>query len=99
MIIEETSRRVRVLLSLQRALLGEVSSALRGVTADWHDNAIDIVCYFDGPIAEQDEESMGCVDAEVLADFPEHTVNFRIIRSDTPEEMKPLRAWVYRRRE
>lgn len=88
------------MLSLQRALLGEVSSALRGVTAGWRDWVFDIVCYFDGPISEADEYSMGCVSAEIAADFPpEYTVNFDVVRKDAPAEMPVLREWVYRRRE
>ncbi len=58
-----------VLLSVQRALLGEVPPALRGVTLGWDDSLIYLRCYFDGPISEEDHESMELVATEVMADF------------------------------
>jgi hypothetical protein len=46
------------LLSVQRALSGEVSPPLRGVTVGWYDYVIQLRSYFDGPISEEDRESM-----------------------------------------
>ena len=61
--------RTLVLLSLQRALLGEVFSSLRAVTVDWSDSMVKFWAYVDGPLAAEDEESLSCVSAEVAADF------------------------------
>jgi hypothetical protein len=100
--------RVRVLLSLQRALLGEVPPALRGVRVGWSPTALEFVAYFDGPIAEVDAESMSVICAEVNADFlPEEPIaDFRCLRCDAPAPLAvptewtfPDVAWVYLRRE
>lgn len=93
--------RPRVLLSIQRALLGEVSAFLRGVTCSWDESTINIKCYFDGEPSENDQESMECVASEVMADFPEHDVQINTIRLDKPQSLKDqsLMAWAYLRKE
>jgi hypothetical protein len=92
--------RADILLSLQRALLGEVSSYLRQVTVDWDNEEIIIRCYFNGPISDIDRESMECVHTSVIADFfPEHSVDLEIIRKDAPAPIGTRGAVVYARRE
>src|SRR5262249_15827690 len=77
----EIEGRIHVLLSVQRALLGEVPPALRGVTVGWDASSINIVCYFDGEISEEDQASMSCVETEVIADsFPEYDVRLECVR-------------------
>jgi hypothetical protein len=81
-------------------MLGEVSPALRGVTVGWHDNTIQVRAYFDGPISEEDRESMSCVGTEMIADFSEPwTIDDEVVRRDAPEPMECLEAWAYLRRE
>jgi hypothetical protein len=92
--------RTRVLLSLQRALLGEVFPALRKVTADWSDSAVKFWAYVDGELAPQDEESLSCVSAEVAADFsPGVEIDYEIIRCDAPQRIQDGRLAVFCRRE
>jgi hypothetical protein len=93
--------RNKVLLSLQRALLGEVSAFLRGVTCSWDNNQIRILCLFDGEISDDDQESMDCIETEVMADFSDITVSLKSIRLDYPELLnsQTLTDWVYRRKE
>lgn len=94
------SLRASLLLSAQRALLSEISPALRGVTIGWRDHVIFIRSYFDGPISEEDHESMSCVATEVIADFPAPwTIADEVIRCDAPEPLECLIAWAYLRRE
>ena len=40
----------RVRLSVQRALLGEITAEMRIITADWTDSLILIRVYHDGPL-------------------------------------------------
>jgi hypothetical protein len=92
--------RPRILLSVQRALLGEVFPAMRGVTAGWDDSTVRIVCYIDGPISPMDQERLSVVESEVLADLSDdYQVRLDIIRCDEPANLTPLKAWAYRRRE
>lgn len=68
----------RIYLSVQRALLGNVSSALRCVAVDWGEKWIRIVCYFDGPVSDEDRESMQLMETEVMADFGDFEVSAEI---------------------
>jgi hypothetical protein len=93
--------RTQVLLSLQCALLGEITPNIRGITCSWDTSKITIVCYLQDDISEDIEESMECVATEVMADFPEHQVEIECKKLDEPEPLNPytLSAWVYRRKE
>ncbi len=93
--------RVRVLLSLQRALLGEVTPNLRGVTCSWDQSLIRISALFDGKVSEENRESMECVATEVMSDFPDFQVILECQRLDVPEPLSShaLMAWAYSRRE
>ena len=62
--------RMPVLLSLQRALLGEVFPALVAVCVSWSERAIRIRWFVDPPISDDNRESVSSVETEVLADFP-----------------------------
>ena len=97
--MQTNQMRSHVILSVERALLGEVSPTLRGVTVGWEGHSIKLLCYYDGSISEEDRESMSCVQTEVMADFPDLQIELEVVRYDPPKEMKSLGAWVYRRRE
>lgn len=93
--------RISVLLSLQVALLGEISPNIRGITCSWDSSKIIIRCIFHGAIKEEDRDSMEFVCTEVIADFPNHEVEMEYIRADSPESLQKygLMAWVYCRKE
>jgi hypothetical protein len=96
----KTEMRPQVLLSVQRALLGEVFPSLRGVALGWDDRRIGIVCYIDGPISTSDQDRLASVETEVQADFSEaYEIELEIVRCDAPAKMAPLQAWAYLRRE
>ncbi len=87
-------------LSLQRALLGEVSDKLRAVTFSVSGACFDIKFYFDGEVGEDDLESASCVETEVLADYEEgYKVSVRCLRVDMPSPIDDCGIWVFRRRE
>ncbi len=97
----EEKLRAQVLLSIQRALLGAVSSRLRGIACAWDHSRISIKAFFDGEVSEVDKEAMEVACSEVLSDFPEHRVDVESVRLDYPEKLtlSGLNAWVYRRME
>ena len=66
-----------------------------------NDSEIIIRCYFEGQITEENEESMDCVATEVIADFPEHTIDLQCRTINMPESLKQYRlfAWAYMRKE
>jgi hypothetical protein len=62
--------RSRVLLSLQRALLGSVTPNLRSVVCRWSETEIEIRAIYDGEPSPEEVEEMSMVETNVLADFP-----------------------------
>ncbi len=89
-------------LFLQRALLGEISSRLRGITCAIEGNVVRVRCYFHGEIKDEDMESMSCVESMLLADYhPDICIDLKVERLDYPEPLASrfLMAWIYRRKE
>jgi hypothetical protein len=84
-------------LSIQRALLGEVTNRLHSLTCGLKDRHIEIAAYFNGVVTPGDIERIQIVGAEVIADFPEgytieeHCSSLR----DCEEQM--LDFWAFRK--
>ncbi len=95
--------RTKLLLSLQRALLGAVSPALREVSCGWQDHKISLRFVFDGKILETDREAAHIVGSEVSADFPDDwDIEEDIVRLDAPAKLplpKIAAILAFRRRE
>lgn len=97
---KETLRRIRILLSLQKALIGSITSHLRAINVGWDESHITIYFFYDGEISEEDREESECVATEVLSAFPENTVTAHHIRCDEPEKIPELGSDViFRRKE
>lgn len=96
----ENSLRKEIFSSVAGALLGSVTPYLRAVAADWDDVGIHIVCYFHGPISEDDQEIMSIVHTEVAADFIDTMpVDLVTERLDMPARMNYLRVLCFERKE
>jgi hypothetical protein len=92
--------RTYVLLSLQRAMLGEVFPALRAVSVEWSDRTVKFFAFVDGPLADEDAESLSCISAEVAADFWDGVdVDYETVQVDTPNRIVDERTRVFHRRE
>lgn len=90
-----------LLLSIQRALLGEITPNIRGITCDLYDSQIIIRCYFEGQVTKDNKESIDSVEAEVIADFPKFAIDLQCLMVNKPESLEQykLSAWVYMRKE
>lgn len=71
--MSETFDRPMLLLSLQRALLGEVHAELRqaSIEADTVAEIVRLRFEYDGHPSDEARESCSCAAVEVIADFPE----------------------------
>lgn len=97
---KETMRMIQVLLSLQRALIGAVTPHLRAVNVSWDMHHIDIYFFYDGEISEDDQEESECAVTEVLANFPDDSMEAHHIRCDFPNKIPDLgERVVFQRRE
>lgn len=97
--------RTGVLLSVHRALLGEIRPNMRAISVEWSEKNIRISVYVDGEIDEEagDEFDAGVV-TQVVADFPHPHVNDPIvdvefIRCDAPAKLDCRGEIVYARKE
>jgi hypothetical protein len=84
-------------LSIQRALLGEVTDRLIAVTCGIRNHLITIRAYMVGKCVDQDVQRVQRISAEVIADFPE---GFLIEESCIPvgdEDPEILDFWAFRR--
>ena len=92
--------RSKILLSLQKALLGRVFPALRVVAVERTDNTVKIWAYVDGPIFPNEKNTLSTVVGKVEADLGTDTeVDFAFVRIDYPNLLPLHQDWVYCRQE
>lgn len=97
----DADTRVRVLLSIQRALLGMVTPALRGVAVSWEERSIRGRFIYDS-YAGDNAELVGEIETEVLADFDRNVATHFVVEEAAPPATLTLgvgEVWVYMRRE
>lgn len=81
-------------------MLGEVFPALRAVSVVWSDTSIKFWAFVDGPLAEQDAESLSCISAEVAADFWEGVdLDYEVVQVNHPGSIPDVGVRVFHRRE
>ena len=79
--------RVRLLLSIRRALLGEVTPNIRAVTAQIDAQTIVLRWIIDGEISDSFRRNLSAVGTEVVADFASHQIAEEFIRCDAPRSI------------
>jgi hypothetical protein len=88
---------VTLKLSIQQALLGEVTDRLVSVTCGLRQHHIQIRAYVRGAVKEEDIERVGFIGAEVIADFPDgYTIEEKCSSADGENE-EMLDFWAFRR--
>jgi hypothetical protein len=86
-----------LMLSIQRALLGEVTDRLVSLTCGLRGQHIQIRAYLSGNVTEEDIERIQFVGAEVIADFPEgYTIAEACVSVDAGEP-EMLDFWAFQR--
>lgn len=90
---------VTLLLEIQRALLGIVTSNLRMVTAEGNEEEIHLIFYYHGDISEREKEMAEVASAEIISGFSNQTLNLELIRLDAPAKMPSLKEVAYWRYE
>lgn len=95
--MEHKETLVKLMLSIQRALVGVVTPNLYAVTAGITNNTARIDAFFYGFVTEHDLESIQVAASEVASDLPEH-INVEencFSRQNTPAEV--LDFWAFKR--
>jgi hypothetical protein len=91
--------RIRVLLTLQAALLGEIHASVRNIGARWTEKEIVVSILHESQPDEAAVESASCIEAELMASFPEHHVEVHTICGDAHSlsDGEGVSQWVYSR--
>lgn len=91
---------VRIRLSAQRALLGQVTPSLRAVSVDVGERKVYFRCIFDGNPTEYVRELLSVAATEIIADFQEpYMIEEEYLSIEEPNEMKHLKHLIYLRHE
>jgi hypothetical protein len=85
------------MLSIQRALLGEITPNLVSITCGITGNKIRIAAYFDGPVSLEDRERIQSIGGEVIADFPEGFLIEETCQAVQDLEPEMLDFWAFKR--
>ena len=100
-----------IILSFNRALLGEITDNLRAIICDWNDSHINVRSYFEAEANDLYIDSMECIAAEVVADFPAHSIDVEYSTIDLSQPVNnqsilsqhsPIydrSTWIFTRRE
>jgi len=73
-LMSSLDREIKLRLSVQRALLGNVSWALVAVSCGWNEKDIVLEFFVDSDFSDEDRERMEIVASEVVADFEDETI-------------------------
>jgi len=95
--VEDKETLIKLMLSLQRALVGVVTPNLYAVTAGITNNIVRIDAFFYDFVSEHDLESIQVAASEVASDLPEN-LNVEencFSRQNTPAEV--LDFWAFKR--
>jgi hypothetical protein len=92
--------RLESLANIQLALLGEISSEVRVISAEIEGEKLSLTWYFDGQPSELDIESASCTETELIADYPvDFELVTHLVQCDYPNIVPKIGIWVYARRE
>jgi hypothetical protein len=84
------TRRVRVVLNCQQALLKSITPNIRKVVVNWDEHNIMIHFVYDGQYSKEDMEEAERVAAKMRASFPEDDVKINYLRLDFPTPLYTL---------
>jgi hypothetical protein len=85
---ESPNLRAALLLSIQRALLGEVTPNIRAVTCRIDPDRIVLRWIVDGAISNELKGDLGAIGTEVVADFSTHQISEEFVRCDAPADIR-----------
>jgi hypothetical protein len=97
-IIKYEPIRTRLMVSVQRALLGQVYKRLGGVTCGLKGKTIVLRSYVEGPIRPEDMDRLQVISTEVITDFFDegYTIEEECLTGKY-EELAALDFWAYLR--
>ena len=93
--MKTTELRVRVLLSMQVALLGMVTANMRSVLVSWTETSVNIRIVFEGSVSSAENELASEIESEVMSHLPSHEVICRTESRLSLEKVTPSTEEVF----
>ena len=90
---------ISLILSGVRSLHGAIVPSLRSVSIELRNNQICWQCLYDETASDEELELLSAAAAEVIADFPDYTLEEIIKRVPRSLQMDHLRNLIYLRHE
>jgi|GEM_PF-1274021 len=89
-----------IILSVNRALLGEVFPELVAVSCEVEsENKFELTFFVDSSLSTSRVENVSCIETEVLADFPSNfEVSHKIVLSEEASLPAPDAFWIFLRK-
>lgn len=90
-----------ILLSILRALIGNITDNMRAITVDYDDSNVLLKYYLAKQPERFEAELIDDIETEILADLDEHiNVTSETVATQLPiHELPVLKDWVYKRYE
>ncbi|CDR33753.1 hypothetical protein [Criblamydia sequanensis] len=85
------------LSSMHRAILGMVSSNLRGIRIEEKNGCLWIYFYYENSPSEEEEEMVNFIYTEFVSDFPDQKTDFKVISLPRNEMIPKIGEAVYLR--
>jgi hypothetical protein len=89
--------RARLLLSVQRALLGAIGESVQAICVDWDERRIMMTAFSAGELTDDEREALEVAATEVVADFPVGAVVDVEVVEGAEEPFKAKGEWVFLR--
>jgi len=70
--------RARILLTLQSALIGEVTAGMQAVLVSWTEENISLRILFSSPPSLDEVETASRIETEMISHLPEFSIQIRI---------------------
>ena len=96
---EEKPTRMRAILSLQKALLGHVTEALRAAIIKWSNDTNILYFYYDGEISQRDKDSVAKMAKEIENLYPKYNLSVEMHRLEYPQKIPLGGECVFKRYE
>ena len=89
-----------VLLSAQRAILGEIYVEIRAIAIGFDSKKLTVICYLDRIPIEDDYENLSNIVGQIVADIDFETVEEKCVFSqDLLSKLDSLDSFIYARKE
>jgi len=89
-----------LLLSAQRALIGNVTSTMRGIAVDLTSQEMNVYIYYEGPLTDDLIDDMAAITGGMIADYHcDVSLNDHYVLHPIPKQLPHHNFWAYKRME